>query len=181
MPYYVVKNYRDTGGNRDVIGGELRIRAGATLTVEPGATLDGLPQAHYMEEIGAGVTTVAALRAEVNQLLAMLKAAGLMAATAPTIAATTQPADLELVAGAIDSGDVLTAAFTVSDGGTPTLQWYSNASDSNAGGTLIAGATAAGYAIPTDTAAGTYYFYCVATYEGVTQASDAATVVVAAA
>ena len=41
--YHVVKNYKDRGGNRTVIGGELLVKAGAKLTLEAGATLAGLP------------------------------------------------------------------------------------------------------------------------------------------
>lgn len=92
-----------------------------------------------------------------------------------------QPADLDLVAGAIDAGDTVTAGFAVSDGSTPSLQWYRNTTKTNAGGTLIEGATAASYAVPANTTAGTYYYYCVATHEGVTAASAAATVTVTAA
>lgn len=179
--YYAIKNYKDRNGSRTVIGGELLVKAGAKLTAEPGAELNGLPKSNYMQEIGTDVTSVAGLRGEMNQLLGMLKAAGLMAADAPTITVTAQPADLELVAGAIDENDLIAAAFTVSDGSTPALQWYSNNADSNEGGAAIDGATAASYAIPTDTAEGTYYYYCVATWEGVTQASDPVTVAVAAA
>ncbi|MDD3212203.1 MAG: hypothetical protein PHY64_00920 [Eubacteriales bacterium] len=179
--YYAVKNYKDRNGSRTVIGGELLIKTGGKVTVEPGATMEGLPKANYMQEMDTDISTIAALRGEVNQLLGMLKAAGLMASVAPTLAVTAQPADLELVAGAIDENDVVTAAFVVSDGSTPALQWYSNNADSNVGGAAIDGATATSYAIPTDTVAGTYHYYCVATWEGVTQASDPVTVTVAAA
>jgi hypothetical protein len=184
--YHATKNYHELGGARFVFGGELLVKAGAKLKFEDGAEAEGLPDAilpevKYMAEIGSDVTTVAALRASVNQLIANLKASGLMASAAPTIAVATQPTGLELVAGAIDSGDVLTAAFTVSDGSAPTYQWYSNATNSNAGGSAISGATAASYAVPTGTTAGTYHYYCVASHDGVTHASAAATVTVAAA
>jgi hypothetical protein len=46
--------------------------------------------------------------------------------------------------------------------GTITYQWYSNASPSNSGGTLISGATSSSYSPPT-TVAGTKYYYVVAT------------------
>lgn len=68
----------------------------------------------------------------------------------------------------------------MSNGGTPTYQWYSNASDSNAGGSAVSGATAASYTHPANTTAGTTY-YCVASYEGVAMLTDAATVAVSAA
>lgn len=186
--YYATKNYNDRNGNRFNVGGEVRFKAGGKMVFEAGATVEGLklseldaPAALYMAEIGSDASSVALLRERVNHLVTLLKTAGLMASVVPTISVTAQPADLELVAGAIDSGDVVTAAFEVSDGSTPTLQWYSNTTDTNTGGSAISGATAASYAIPTGTTAGTYYYYCVANHEGVTQASDPVTVVVAAA
>lgn len=173
------KNYTGRNGSRMVIGGELVVRNGAKATFEKGAQLDGLPAARFMQDAGADVSTVAALRTELNELLAKLREAGLMA-PAPTIAVLTQPADLALTAGSIGANAVLHAAFQVSDGSTPTYQWYSNAADSNAGGTAVSGATAASYTIPTNATAGTTYYYCVATCEGVSAASEAAAVVIAA-
>jgi hypothetical protein len=47
---------------------------------------------------------------------------------------------------------------------TPAYQWYSNASNSNTGGTLISGATSASYTPPTSVSnLGTTYYYCVVT------------------
>lgn len=182
--YNNTKIYKDRGGKRQVVdsGGEMLIRAGAKLTIEGGAEVDGVltPQAAYMGELGTDVSSIALLRAEVNQLLERLKDAGLMADTL-TIEVAVLPDTLELIAGAIDSGDVLTADAVVSDGSTPVYQWYSNATASNEGGSAISGATGASYAIPTETAAGTYHYYCVATYEDVSQASNVATVTVASA
>lgn len=45
---------------------------------------------------------------------------------------------------------------------SPTYQWFSNATNSNAGGTLIASATAASYTLP-NTVVGTTYYYCIVT------------------
>lgn len=179
---YITKVYKDQNGDRMVVesGGVIYLKAGSTLTLEDGTIITGLPVAAYMEEIASSVNTVAGLRTELNQLIGFLKAAGLMVSAAPTIIVTDQPVDLELVAGAIDSEDVIAAAFEVSDGGTPTYQWYSNSSDSNEGGSAISEAESASYTIPAETTAGTYYYYCVASYEGVTQASDPVTVTVAA-
>jgi gliding motility-associated-like protein len=57
-----------------------------------------------------------------------------------------------------------TLSFTISNGvGTPTYQWYSNASNSNTGGTILAGETNATYS-PAATVAGTVYYYCVITF-----------------
>jgi hypothetical protein len=44
-----------------------------------------------------------------------------------------------------------------------TYQWYSNSANSNTGGTLISGATAASYSPPTNSAADTGYYYVVVT------------------
>jgi hypothetical protein len=46
------------------------------------------------------------------------------------------------------------------DGSALTYQWYSNASNSNTGGTLINGATSASY-IPSTAASGTLYYYAI--------------------
>ncbi|MFY7878619.1 MAG: hypothetical protein ACOVP6_01000, partial [Lacibacter sp.] len=52
-------------------------------------------------------------------------------------------------------------ALSVTASGTGlSYQWYSNASNSNSGGSLIDGATAASYT-PLTTTAGTLYYYCV--------------------
>ncbi len=47
--------------------------------------------------------------------------------------------------------------------GTPTYQWYSNSSNTVAGGTAIAGATNDSYA-PPHTSVGTVYYYCVLSF-----------------
>jgi hypothetical protein len=74
---------------------------------------------------------------------------------------------------------------TASDGGTLMYQWYSNAANSNSGGTLIAGATAASYT-PLTTTLGTIYYYVIVTNTNnsvngtktATAISDAATIIV---
>jgi len=107
-----------------------------------------------------------------------------VSAVAPTI--TTQPAGLSLTYG-FTTGNTLTAQATADSGTAYTLsyQWYSNTSATNSGGTLISGATSASYAVPTGTAAGTYYYYCVVTAtrsdngQTASTASNAATVTVA--
>ena len=78
------------------------------------------------------------------------------AATAPTINVSGAPAN------AIVVGTEVTLTATVTGVPTPTLQWYSNTTPSNTGGTAIDGATSETYA-PSTAAAGTYYFYAVAT------------------
>jgi fibronectin-binding autotransporter adhesin len=52
------------------------------------------------------------------------------------------------------------SGLTVAASGA-TYQWYSNTTASNSGGTLISGATNATYT-PSNSAAGTLYYYCVA-------------------
>ncbi len=59
------------------------------------------------------------------------------------------------------NGTATQLSVTVS-GSSPTYQWYSNASNSNSGGTLIYGATSASYTPPTNSIGKTYY-YCYAT------------------
>jgi len=56
----------------------------------------------------------------------------------------------------------LTVAASVTDGGTLSYQWYSNATNSNTDGTPISGATANSYTPPT-TGSGTTYYYVVVT------------------
>ena len=65
---YTTKNYTTDGGDKTVIGG--------TLDIKEGALLLGLPQADYQADSTA--TTIAGLVTDFNDLLAKLKAAGLM-------------------------------------------------------------------------------------------------------
>lgn len=73
-------------------------------------------------------------------------------------AITTQPSTT--VQNLCQSGTA-TALSVTATGTTVTYQWYSNVSNSNSGGTLIASATSASYT-PSTAAAGTLYYYCVA-------------------
>jgi hypothetical protein len=65
---------------------------------------------------------------------------------------------------AIDAGGSVTLTVTagVNDGGTLSYRWYSNTSNSNAGGSLINGATGNNYSPPT-TSRGTMWYYAVVT------------------
>jgi gliding motility-associated-like protein len=56
----------------------------------------------------------------------------------------------------------VTALTVVATGSGLTYQWYSNATASNTGGTLISGATSASYT-PVSTTASSLYYYCVVT------------------
>ena len=82
-------------------------------------------------------------------------------ATAPTI--TVQPTGIELAEG-YGSGSELAVEATAAAGHTLSYQWYSNTASSTSDGTLIDGATAAVYAVPTGKTGGTTeYYYCIVT------------------
>lgn len=74
----------------------------------------------------------------------------------------TQPLDTQsiCVGGVVDELSVVVSGGA----GTPTYQWYSNTTNSNTGGTLIAGATNATFTPPVFTVSGTYYFYVEVNY-----------------
>ena len=74
----------------------------------------------------------------------------------------------------------VSTALKVTPTGTPapTIQWYSNTTASNTGGTIINGATNATYS-PAVTTIGTYYFYAVATNTAGTVTSNVITLTVA--
>lgn len=101
---------------------------------------------------------------------------------ATPILITTQPSDVSTTAGEITES--LTVACYARDSSasyTPTYQWYSNNSEDYTTPSSIEGATSATYAIPAETAAGTYYYFCTITANSKTLNSTIATVVVAAA
>ena len=82
----------------------------------------------------------------------------------PVQTITTQP----LVTQDICIGGTITPFTIAYSGGlgTPTVQWYSNNTNSNSNGTIISGATTTTYAPPTFTTAGDYYYYALVTYSG---------------
>ena len=101
------------------------------------------------------------------------------APAAPVITISTQPASASVTAGSITGS--LTVAASVTQGGTPTYQWYSNTSNSNSGGSSISGATSASFTIPTSLAAGSHYYFCEVRSSGATSVrSNVATVTVTA-
>ena len=65
---YNCKNYTEQGGEKTVIGGTLEIKEGATIT--------GLPAADAVADSTA--STVAGLVTDFNNLLAKLRAAGII-------------------------------------------------------------------------------------------------------
>jgi gliding motility-associated-like protein len=60
------------------------------------------------------------------------------------------------------SGDAVNALSVIANGTSLTYQWYSNATASTTGGTLISGALSASYT-PSSSVTGTTYYYCVVT------------------
>jgi gliding motility-associated-like protein len=77
------------------------------------------------------------------------------AATAITTHPSTTPRN-------ICQNGTVTALTVVATGSGLTYQWYSNATASNTGGTLISGATSASYT-PVSTTASSLYYYCMVT------------------
>jgi hypothetical protein len=87
-------------------------------------------------------------------------------------------------ANMVSAGTALTLtawAFPVNatppQAGGPTYAWFSNASNSNTGGTLIGGQTGSTFAAPT-TNVGTTYYYAIVTAGGTSVASNPAAVTV---
>ena len=77
MNGYNTKNYTEQGGDVTHIGGR--------LVFEKGASVEGLPGSAPAEnQADSTAATVAALKDDFNDLLAKLKAAGLMAADEDT-------------------------------------------------------------------------------------------------
>jgi O-glycosyl hydrolase len=81
-------------------------------------------------------------------------------AATPVIAVTAQPGT-----GTVNIGESITLSVTavVSDGGTLTYQWYSNATETNSDGTEILNATSATYSPNSTTAGPPVYYYVVVT------------------
>ena len=97
----------------------------------------------------------------------------------PVITITTQPtASTNVTVGSISGSLSVTASVT--EKAMLAYQWYSNTTNSNTSGTEIGGATTASYDIPTNLAAGTYYYFCEVRATGAASVrSSVATVTVA--
>jgi len=97
----------------------------------------------------------------------------------PMITFTQHPATpVNVVVG---GGGSLSVAASVTGGGTISFQWFETNENSNVGGSPINGATGASFAIPTDLALGTHYFFVQATADGVANVrSNVAVVTVSA-
>jgi len=79
---YNTKNYREQGGEKTVIGGEVILAANAKVTIDPAAIIDGLPGGSInaaASQADSTATTIEDLVVDFNALLAALKSAGLMA------------------------------------------------------------------------------------------------------
>jgi hypothetical protein len=79
---YNTKNYRQQGGEKTVIGGEVILAATAKLTIDPAALIEGLPGGSInaaASQADSTATTIEELVVDFNALLAKLRSAGLMA------------------------------------------------------------------------------------------------------
>ena len=66
--------------------------------------------------------------------------------------------------GNVSGGISLSAS--IASGDTLSYQWYSNSSNTNAGGTPIPGATSNSFTFPASLKTGTYFYYCVVSATG---------------
>jgi len=163
---YNTKNYREQGGEKTVIGGEVILAADCIITDERPCPIPYIP--------ASTASTAANAVKDLNVLIDNLKTAGLVEPTVPTLTVTLVETE---VAALMGETVVLEVQADVSDGRELAYQWYANTGATNTGGTLISGATASTYEAPTSSA-GTAYYYCVVSdaTAGATKAfADAAT------
>jgi hypothetical protein len=79
---YNTSNYREQGGEKAVIGGEVILAANAKVTIDPAAVIEGLPGGSFnaaASQADSTATTIEELVVDFNALLAKLRSAGLMA------------------------------------------------------------------------------------------------------
>ncbi len=79
---YNTKNYREQGGEKTVIGGEVILAATSKVTIDPAAVIEGLPGGSFTpaaSQADSTATTIEDLVVDFNALLAKLRSAGLMA------------------------------------------------------------------------------------------------------
>ncbi len=79
---YNTKNYREQGGEKTVIGGEVILAATSKVTIDPAAVIEGLPGGNFTpaaSQVDSTATTIEELVMDFNALLAKLRSAGLMA------------------------------------------------------------------------------------------------------
>lgn len=174
---YNIKNYTEQGGDKTVIGGELNIVEGGKVTFE-GVEFspDKLPK-QIVFQADSVASNTAGLVADFNRLLDKLKASGIMNTEAPVITITIQPEDVNVIEGSISES--LSISVEVTPEEDINYQWYSNTTNSNTDGSLIADATSDEFSIPTDLSEGTYYYYCIASSKNaVSVISEVSTVTV---
>jgi hypothetical protein len=147
-------------------GGTAIAGATATTYTPPSAALGTIYYYCEVSATGSGCGTAASATAAV------------VVVSPPTV--STQPTVTQTIC---DGGTATALSVAYTGGtGTPSYQWYSNATNSTIGGTSIAGATASTYT-PTGVAAGTSYYYCIITLSGSacgTATSNTATVIAVA-
>lgn len=146
---YNTKNYREQGGQKIVIGGEVVLAADCIITDERPCPIPYIP--------ASGASTAANAVKDLNVLINNLKTAGIVEPTVPTLTVTLVKTE---VAALIGETVVLEVQADVSDGRELAYQWYANTGATNTGGTLISEATGNTYEAPT-ASAGTSYYYCV--------------------
>lgn len=78
---------------------------------------------------------------------------------------------------AVAKGTAVTLTATVDGSPDPTIQWYSNTTATNSGGTAISGETSSTYS-PSTAAIGTFYYYAVATNSVSSVASNVVTLTI---
>ncbi len=163
---YNTKNYREQGGEKTVIGGEVILADDCIITDERPCPIPYIP--------ASGASTAANAVKDLNVLIDSLKTAGLVEPTIPTLTVTLVETEEAAIVG---ETVVLSVQAQASDGRALAYQWYANTGATNTGGTLISEATQATYTAST-ASAGTSYYYCVVSEAtaGATKAfADAAT------
>jgi len=94
MPdFHITKNYFAHGGGELVIGGRLTFLDGAEVENFPGSTGSGGTAAKAAYVADSEATSVANLKTDFNALLAALRTAGLMEASAPATAEPETPTE----------------------------------------------------------------------------------------
>ena len=166
MMGYNTKNYREQGGEKTVIGGEVILAADCIITDERPCPIPYIP--------ASGASTAANAVKDLNVLIDNLKTAGLVEPMVPTLEVAIAKAEEAALVG---ETLVLSVQAQASDGRALGYQWYSNTGATNSGGTVISTATGSTYEAPT-ASAGTAYYYCVvseATAGSTKSFADAAT------
>jgi|GEM_PF-560981 len=132
--------------NSNVGGTAISGETGSSFAIPTGLAVG--THFYFVEVSAAGADSVRSNVAVVN----------VSPAPIPVITITAQPAPTTNVTVGSISGS-LTAAANVTGGAYLSYQWFSNTTNSNAGGTAISGATGLSFAIPTGLSVGTHYYF----------------------